>query len=63
MVVRGRRVRQRADRRNAIADDADVAAEPRRAGAVDDAAVDEQDVEAPRLLCSGDNRQDSGRQK
>ena len=59
----GRRVLERANRRNAIADDADVAAKPWRAGAVDDAAVDEQDVETPRLLRSGDNRQDSGRQK
>ena len=63
MVVPAGRVLQRANRRNAIADDADVAAKPWRAGAVDDAAVDEQDVETPRLLRSGDNRQDSGRQK
>src|SRR4249919_1174260 len=49
----GRRVLERANRRNPIADDADVAAKPRRTGAVDNAAVDEQDVETPRLLRSG----------
>src|SRR5206468_8387103 len=59
----GRRVLERANRRDAIADDANVAAKPWRAAAVDDAAIDEQDVETPRLLLGGDNRQDSGRQK
>ena len=34
--------------RDPIADDADVGAEPRRAGAVDDAAVGDQDVEGDR---------------
>ena len=58
-----RRGLQCPDRRNAIADHPDIAAKPGRTRTVDDAAVDQQDVEAPWLLCNGDNRQDSGRQK
>ncbi len=44
-----------ADRGDAIADDADVGAEPRRAGAVDDAAVGDQHVEgaSARPRCAG----------
>ena len=49
MRVRGLRGRQVADRGDAIADDADVGAEPRRAGAVDHAAVGDHDVEGARL--------------
>ncbi len=45
MRVRASRSGELPDRRDAIADDADVGAEPRRAGAVDDAPVGDQDVE------------------
>ncbi len=61
----GRRLAQRPDRRNAIADNPDVAAEPRRAGAVDDSTVRKENIKpARRLLRTGDNNdQDTGRQK
>ena len=54
MRVRRRRRRQVADRGDAVADDADVGAEPRRAGAVDDPAVGDDDVEPGR--CRGGRR-------
>ena len=41
---------------NAIADDADVRAKPRRAGAVDDAAAGDQHVEIGRLRSQRDER-------
>src|SRR5207247_5727636 len=55
----GRRAIQPANGRDAIANDADVAAEPRTAGAVDDAAVGDQDVE----MAAGRGLRTTGRER